>query len=1115
MLKPIKNFLTYLQRNANSSNIFGLTTTAAAATEMGRPEQPRLEETIVIANDDLLSDNADPLYDPLALDDCPVAAVHEHEAQELNDSDQLEDDTSTGKIILVDVSTLKTRIGLGNDSETDEDANEEEDEILLSPTVLPAASGVARSSGASDDGNDQGSNGDSDHHAIPVVPGSEPEQEVLSDSGTVLLLDSSTASENDAFTVDVSDEEVSVEKTNNQDEEEPSGSCSQAIANPVSMNGHHVEAVRDQDAIMVELDEPEAACRVPDGEQMTTVAEQILPAVNVEEEEEASDGSDSGLGLEPTSTTTVALDVEILPPMKSSLKRRSQPSNTGTEGTVSVSLQEKDEGVSSHKRVKKGITFDGVTVYYFPRIQGFGCVPSQGGCTLGMESQHVHSRRLTLAEHLAEQRKVHRQQLQELNPRSSSSEDTSSEEEPSESGSEAESESYGFLQPVTARQRRSLLKAAGVRRIDPDEKDECREIRTSREVCGCTCRGFCDPNICSCSLAGIKCQVDRPSFPCGCTHEGCNNTAGRVEFNPGRVRTHFIHTIMRLSLEDKANEVRRTMDGGAGSSAVGPVGGPMVTNGGCANDGGGGVSGVAGRSVAAATAVNSTSSSNYLNASGKNWSSGPVRLPPAMDEGSMMTDHYHHQQQQQPHHHAVASHGPYHMAAAASGQHHLLPLQHPLTTYHQHHLPPHLQAGPYHGAHGGGAGGEYYAFRDFYGGTALGVPGTSTGPEHYYGHYGGSGQNSMPAPYHTQHTHHHTSPPMMIVSQQHHPASVGESVHHHHAVHNMNMMTTSHDRHTAYGDSAAGPAVPSPIAIDSSAPCTDTILPMGEPSADVSLETIVIDSADTSTTTLDDSGPIVSEPEPSTPEAQPKDTTPAEASSVTSSVPPADTIFFDLTTPSAVNAERLEAINDMLECSRRHSINLARRAAATSIVAEEDSELRDFCHSPEPFRTVAPTEPDRTTQRAVKRRDQHHLPSDTSSHLIVSDDDDDGAQAVDLGQSGARRDGDTVYLNGSGLNSEADSGTHSNGTATQSLSMVSGKCVSSPDVLETKPATLPRKLHPNLLTTEAPETAPELVTGCSAAGENDANDCVVVTEEPSENLSEIIKNSIVETAVTH
>lgn len=41
------------------------------------------------------------------------------------------------------------------------------------------------------------------------------------------------------------------------------------------------------------------------------------------------------------------------------------------------------------------------------------------------------------------------------------------------------------------------------------------------------------------------------SFPCGCTRDGCGNSSGRIEFNPVRVRTHFIHTLMRLDLEKK------------------------------------------------------------------------------------------------------------------------------------------------------------------------------------------------------------------------------------------------------------------------------------------------------------------------------------------------------------------------------------------------------------------------------------------------------------------------------------------------------------------------------------------------------------------------------------
>lgn len=64
-----------------------------------------------------------------------------------------------------------------------------------------------------------------------------------------------------------------------------------------------------------------------------------------------------------------------------------------------------------------------------------------------------------------------------------------------------------FLQPYPAKKRRALLKAVGVKKIDKEEKRELHNIRLSREDCGCDCREVCDPETCSCSLAGIKCQV--------------------------------------------------------------------------------------------------------------------------------------------------------------------------------------------------------------------------------------------------------------------------------------------------------------------------------------------------------------------------------------------------------------------------------------------------------------------------------------------------------------------------------------------------------------------------------------------------------------------------------
>ncbi|XP_034471771.1 uncharacterized protein LOC117779621 [Drosophila innubila] len=312
-----------------------------------------------------------------------------------------------------------------------------------------------------------------------------------------------------------------------------------------------------------------------------TASSAKVPAKTKEEELLRSDGgSDSGLGGEndrhnatTTATTTEAAPGEatttLQKPLRSNLKRRleddelslvpdmNSSSTSSTSTATSVCLS------SAQKRAKRSINFDSVKVYYFPRQQGFNCVPTAGGCTLGMGARHIAFKTMTLAEHAAELRRAHRsqnqsqEQQQQLRIGGSSSDDSEESEEDylSEgSGSDADDGSNGFLQPVTPKQRRALLKAAGVRKIDASEKIDCRDIRNSREVCGCSCREFCDPETCACSQAGIKCQVDRAMFPCGCTREACGNTVGRVEFNPTRVRTHYIHTVMRLDMEQRQSQ---------------------------------------------------------------------------------------------------------------------------------------------------------------------------------------------------------------------------------------------------------------------------------------------------------------------------------------------------------------------------------------------------------------------------------------------------------------------------------------------------------------------------------------------------------------------------------
>ncbi|RWS15022.1 Cysteine/serine-rich nuclear protein 3-like protein [Dinothrombium tinctorium] len=299
---------------------------------------------------------------------------------------------------------------------------------------------------------------------------------------------------------------------------------------------------------------------VPGGQKYASKANDCttmhqMPAVN---DDSSNSSSNSSLNSDIS---------QEAPTTSSSIAGNGSADSSETDNETSETLRHlrgalKKPGI---KRNKKSVNFTNVTVYYFPRSQGFTCVPSQGGSTLGMDYRHCHIKCFSLDDHAEEKKQVHRnilmrqkkfaKQYQKHHSTSTSESDEDSNEDVSDiSDSELEMDSCYFLQPVPIRQRRALLRASGVRKIESLEKEECRDIRASREYCGCECRIYCDPETCQCSLAGIKCQVDRLSFPCGCTRDGCGNLNGRVEFNPLRVRTHFIHTLMRLELERKSEQ---------------------------------------------------------------------------------------------------------------------------------------------------------------------------------------------------------------------------------------------------------------------------------------------------------------------------------------------------------------------------------------------------------------------------------------------------------------------------------------------------------------------------------------------------------------------------------
>ena len=132
-----------------------------------------------------------------------------------------------------------------------------------------------------------------------------------------------------------------------------------------------------------------------------------------------------------------------------------------------------------------------------------------------MEDDHFSVEVLSIDEHLAERR-------------GGGEADTSREDR--------EEGEVNLLLPVDSKERRTVLREAGIEDIDPTEKEACKQLRLSRQLCGCSCIDACVPATCECARGGIMCQVDRPGFPCACSQDMCTNPAGRLEFNPVKVR---------------------------------------------------------------------------------------------------------------------------------------------------------------------------------------------------------------------------------------------------------------------------------------------------------------------------------------------------------------------------------------------------------------------------------------------------------------------------------------------------------------------------------------------------------------------------------------------------
>merc|ERR1719150_1718953 len=135
------------------------------------------------------------------------------------------------------------------------------------------------------------------------------------------------------------------------------------------------------------------------------------------------------------------------------------------------------DGSEESKKRRRG-AFDQVKVFRFRRRQGYVCVPSQGGNTLGMEDSHYGMEVMSVAEHASlRRREALAAEASEAGP--SASHNTEGELaigsglDQRTGASDVDEDFTSILLPVDSKERRVVLRRVGVSEIDVSEKEQC------------------------------------------------------------------------------------------------------------------------------------------------------------------------------------------------------------------------------------------------------------------------------------------------------------------------------------------------------------------------------------------------------------------------------------------------------------------------------------------------------------------------------------------------------------------------------------------------------------------------------------------------------------------
>ena len=163
------------------------------------------------------------------------------------------------------------------------------------------------------------------------------------------------------------------------------------------------------------------------------------------------------------------------------------------------------ESTRTKRLSNRSVHYGDVTVFYFQRVQSFGCIPSLGGVAIGLASRHSYSEKCGINDNVSDFKR----------------------------------------EPLPSKVRQKLLRLAGVKKWKKSELKVSRDIRISRLNCGCNCGEYCFPQTCSCCLNGIGCQVDEGTFPCSCRPNCCLNAQGRHEYSASKIAKHRTETLAR------------------------------------------------------------------------------------------------------------------------------------------------------------------------------------------------------------------------------------------------------------------------------------------------------------------------------------------------------------------------------------------------------------------------------------------------------------------------------------------------------------------------------------------------------------------------------------------